>query len=275
MSDETEVVEQPILETVIVEPEIETSQEAVSSEPIRSKHEELAISKGWKPKDSFDGDHEEWRPAKEWLDRGELLDTIHGLKQKMKDQSESLEHLVEFNKKVEESTRQRTIAELEAKHRLAVEIGDVEGATAAVKDMVKVTSELPKHEVKQDVAAAVDPAVHAFVSKHGSWFNDNSAEHSAMKAFAIKRDQEIVSQNPGIKPTEALAILEADLKKIFPQKFVSAPVSAVAAPTNTVPKARDATIPEYHRKMIDKLSRTVKNFDKAGYIKMCKELNEF
>lgn len=266
-----------IVEPIVSEVETVVSSVEESVEPVKavSKHEEAALAKGWRPKSEFVGDPDEFRGAKEWLERGEILDTVHSLKRQIKEQSESLQHMAEFSKKIETVTRERTLAELEAKHRAAVEVGDIEGAALAAKDMIKASTESIRPVAPSQAQPGIDPEVHAFVARNTGWFNDNSAENSAMKSFAIKRDAEIVAENPGITPVEVMRRLESDVKKFFPHKFVTAPVSAVSASSIAPTKTKEAAIPEYHRKMMDKLSRTVKGFDKAGYIKMCKDLGEF
>lgn len=265
MTDEVLVEEQqPVtLENVEVPAEISEEQEI----PRLSKHEELALSKGWVTKDKFVGDQDDWRPAKEWIDRGELLDTIHSLKRSLKEQGDSLTHLSEMNKKVAEVTRERTIAELENRHKMAVEVGDIEGAQKAIKDILKASNDLPIPTAAQ--APQVDPAVHNFVSKHSAWFNDNSAENSAMKAFAIKRDAEIMGSVPGMTPAESLQRVEAELKQVFPKKFTAAPTHAALPPSPAPKKSKEISesqLPDFHKKMIKNLERSVKNFDKKVYI---------
>jgi hypothetical protein len=41
------------------------------------------MERGWTPKDQWKGDPAQWRPADVWLDRGEFLQTIQGLKSEL------------------------------------------------------------------------------------------------------------------------------------------------------------------------------------------------
>jgi len=267
------------VESAVVENDLYTDHHEAPgavSEPKLSKHETIALDKGWKPLDKFEGDPEDWRPAKEWLDRGELLDTIHSLTRKMKEQSESLDHLSEVNKKVAEVTRERTIAELEAKHRAAVEIGDIEAARASVQEIIKAQTAIPEINVAPK-APEVDPAVHAFVARHNSWFNDATAENVAMKAFAIKRDAELTAQNPGVPPADILMKLEGELKRTFPHRFAVTPSHGAMAPSSVPAKPKEITasmLPEFHQKMLKTLERTIKNFDKKSYIDNLKKTGQ-
>lgn len=262
-----ELIESTVAEIETVQPVSPETSDILTV----SKHEEEARAKGWRPKEEFVGDPAEFRGAKEWLERGEILDTVHSLKRQLKEQSESLQHMAEFTKKIETVTREKTISEIEARHRAAVEVGDIATATAAVKEMVKASVDV---SLPQPATAPIDPEVHAFVARNSAWFNENNAENTAMKSFALKRDAELAVEMKGASPTEIIKRLESDVHRLFPHKFQSAPVSAVGAPSGSPPKSKEAAIPEYHRKMIDKLSRTVKGFDKKAYIDLCKQIGE-
>lgn len=265
MSDE--LIVEPVLTTL---PEVEVSSPAeyvADDAPKLSKYETEAIAKGWKPKDNFSGDLEEFRSAKEWLERGELLDTIHSQNREVKALKETVDHLAHVSKKVEENTRARTIAELEARHRDAVEIGDVAVASQVAKDMVKVHSE-PLMAPRQGQNLA--PETEDFIKRHGEWFNQSTAEHAAMAAFAVRRESEIAQSRPGAPLKEILGLVEADVKRTFPHKFAVQPASAVSAPSSAPSRSKDvgvASLPDFHQKMVKKLQRSIKDFDVKGYIK--------
>ena len=276
MSEELEV--QPVSPEIVDIPvELDAPVETIS-EPIRiSKYEEAALAKGWKPKDNFVGDPEEFRSAKDWLERGELLDTIHSLNRKVQEQKEAVDHLAEFNKKIEVITREKLLSELESKHRAAVEVGDVDAAAAVAKDMVKAHSDLPMFKEPAVAAPIIPEEVQSFVNRNASWFNDSTAENAAMKAFALRRDAEIAAANPGIAAKDAMALVESDVKKIFAHKFASAPTSAVAAPSAAPVKPKEVTVnglPEFHQMMVKKLQRSTKSFDVKAYIENLRKAGE-
>ena len=46
--------------------------------------EQRALDQGWVPQDEWQGDPDDWRPAKEFIDRGELFRKIDELKNENK-----------------------------------------------------------------------------------------------------------------------------------------------------------------------------------------------
>ncbi len=265
MSDE--IVEQPI------SPEVADVQaESVVEAPVLTTVEQRAMAAGWKPLDQFEGDKADFRSAREFLDRGELLDSIKGLKRTINEQKDVMQHLADFNKKIEEDTRKRVIAELETSHRHAVEVGDVAAAEEAAKKLIEA------NQVSISTPSAPAPLVteeaKRFVARNAAWFNNDSAENSAMTAFAIRRDMELTNQ--GLSPEESLKIVESEIRKSYAHRFHQAPsASAVAAPSTTAKVLREddaRSLPEYHQKMIKQLESKLKNFDRKAYIANVKKL---
>ena len=85
-----------------------------------SAHEKAALEKGWKPKDQFQGDPEDYVDAKAFLKGAELRDQIHRLNRKLKDNEKAMDYLIEHNKKVEEIAKKRALEELIAQQQQAV-----------------------------------------------------------------------------------------------------------------------------------------------------------
>src|SRR5438132_1680053 len=62
--------------------------------------EERAIEQGWRPKDEWDGDESEFRSAREFIDRGELLRKISSQGDELRKLKEVAGALSEHNKQV-------------------------------------------------------------------------------------------------------------------------------------------------------------------------------
>ena len=58
-----EIIDAPVVQ----EPKVE------STPPVENNYEAEAREQGWKPKEGYEGDPEKWRPAKEFVERGELF----------------------------------------------------------------------------------------------------------------------------------------------------------------------------------------------------------
>ena len=69
-------------EELIVPGEQQSSTMAVQADdkqtttPDVDPYESEAREQGWKPKEEYEGDPEKWRPAKEFVERGELFGKI-------------------------------------------------------------------------------------------------------------------------------------------------------------------------------------------------------
>ena len=82
-------------------PEAEQPAEVVQTEqPVQVEvdpYEEQAREQGWRPKEEFDGDESKWRPAKEFVERGELFGKIDSLGKELKDTKKALKMLQEHH----------------------------------------------------------------------------------------------------------------------------------------------------------------------------------
>jgi hypothetical protein len=268
-----EPMPQEAAETITQEAPQEIGQEA----SLPNTYETDARAKGWKPKEEWAGDPEDWTPAKRWLEKGQMLDTIHSLKQQVKSTKESVAYLAEHTKKFEELTAKRRLQESEEKLKQAVEIGDVDIAKAVTQEIV----DLHKQHMPNPVTPpSVDPAVQAFYTRNSSWFNEDTAENAAMTLYARRRDEEIWRQNPGITPEDEIRMLERDIQNRFPEKFGRpAPIGAhaVSAPAGTASRPSKVTVdslPAHHRIVLKKLVHDIKGYDVNKHIQRLKDLGE-
>lgn len=238
-----------------------------------SKDDELAMSRGWRPKDKFEGNPDDWRDAKTFLEKGELLDAIHSLKKQSKDNKETIEKLVKQQSLIAEESYNRALEDVRLKHKEAVQIGDVEAAGKAAQQMIdlakKDTTPVPQF----------DPEIAQFVERNKTWFNHNTPENAAMTVYADKMEQKIRNENPQMSSTSILSAVEADVKKNFSRYFQSntPEVSAVASPKSTPGLSKQTSLsdlPRFQQIMIQKFRREIKNFDEAGYIKQIKSISK-
>lgn len=271
-------------DTELIEPQIEQAipqasdvQEVPHAEAsVINEFEATAQAKGWKPKDQWTGDPDDWSPAKKWLEKGDLLDTIHGLKQQVKATKESVAYLAEHNRKIEEDTHKRALQETENRLKQAVEIGDVVGAKAATQDIV----DIHKRQAVPPPPSTEHPAVKAFYIRNASWFNEDTAENAAMTTYAKRRDAEIYAQNPGISPEDEMRQVEKDIQNKFPERFgrpapigahaVSAPAAMVTRPSKTTLDS----LPDHHRIVLKRLVQDIKGYDVDRHIQRLKERGE-
>ena len=107
---------------------VEQSEEQVEQVTI-SPTEQTAREQGWVSKEEWEADGkdvEAWRPAKEFVDRGELYKSIHTTKRELKQTQASLAALQKHHAYVFEKAQKQALEELKREKRLAIRNEDFE-----------------------------------------------------------------------------------------------------------------------------------------------------
>lgn len=207
-TEETKVEETKVEEVEIAEP---------------SPAEVEASTQGWVPKEEWvesGRDPEEWRPAKEFLDRGELFKTIHTTKRDLKQTQAALTALQRHQQFMFEKGYQRAINDLKKEKRAAIKNEDFERLEEIEEQIEEVQEqhEEAKQELQQVQAAQVAAGPHPeFVAwqQHNSWY----AQDPELREFADAVGLIHYNKNPGITPQEVLRYVETSVRKKFPEKF--------------------------------------------------------
>lgn len=178
-----------------------------------SPAEEKAREQGWVPQDQWEGDPEQWRPAKEYLDRGELFKKIEDQNRTIKEFKRALDDLKGHHAKTRETEYARALSALKEQKIAALEDGD---AAKVIKlddqiDLVKEEQAQLKN-VDQPRQAEIDPEFTSWVDKNKWYSNDEP-----MKAYADALGRSLAYK--GLSPTQVLKEVEAQVKQEFPNKF--------------------------------------------------------
>ena len=97
-------------QAVQVEQQQEQQQAATSLTAI----EQRALDQGWVPKDEWAGEPDDWRPAREFLDRGELFKKIDDQNRTIKDLKRAQADFAKHHEKVREIEFKRALESLKA-----------------------------------------------------------------------------------------------------------------------------------------------------------------
>ena len=89
----------PVVEPVVSQNETPTQPTQEAGDPYESQ----AREQGWKPKEEYEGDETKWRPAKEFVERGELFGKIDHMGKELKETRKALKMLQEHHSKVRET----------------------------------------------------------------------------------------------------------------------------------------------------------------------------
>ena len=204
--------------------------EASPDEPKVSEEETIAMARGWKPKEEWDGPENEWKPAKVFNEIGELKEKIASSEKELKKTNKVIQLMKEHHLNVRKSAYQEAVETLRAERQKALKEQDFARAEELrdeiddVKDKFTNQDVLPK-DVEEKVAAVSqepDPAFVAFTERN-PWYKPDGNEMSR-KADAIGWAYK--QSDPSMPFADIIKKVEKDIRKMYPEKF-EAPRQAV------------------------------------------------
>lgn len=207
MSEDTQAVQ---IEQSVNEPEVQQTQQVDS-------YEEEARVQGWKPKEEYEGDPEKWRPAKEFVERGELFGKIDTMGKELKETRKALKMLQEHHSKVRETEYKRAVGELKALQKKHLEEGNSDGYLEATELLTDLKAEQKAREVvTQNTPAQPDQRFVSWVDQN-KWYNSDAD----MREYADVVGMGYAQRNPGLDPEDVLKYVTAQVKSRFKDKFVN------------------------------------------------------
>lgn len=182
-------------------------------EPKADPLAEKARASGWRPKEEFEGDPDEWVDAGEFVRRKPLFDQIHNLKKTVKEAEKQQAQLAEFAANAAKRAREQALAEIEAQKKQAFEAGDYQAFDAAQKQEREIAAQ---SQPVQPVVPQIPNEVQDFAKRNERWFEKDRA----MTAYAVDMAREYIEVK-GMTRAEALQQVESDVKREFAHKFVN------------------------------------------------------
>lgn len=217
--------------------------------------EEKAMEQGWVPQDQWDGDPEQWRPAKEFLDRGELFKKIEDQNRTIKEFKRALDDLKGHHSKTREVEYARALEALKMQKQSAIEEGD---GAAVIKlddqiDLVKDEQQRLKQQNSQPTEDIINPEFANWVDKN-KWYETSEP----MKAYADALGRNLAAS--GLSPSAVLQEVEKQVKLEFPHKFTNPnrnKPGAVEGSSNKGGKGNDSfTLTDEERRVMQRFVRT-------------------
>ncbi len=188
---------------------IETPEIQASVDPI----EEKARGQGWVGEEEFksnpDNEGKVWRPAREFVERGEMIGEIRSVKSEMERMRATMRETMDQQAK---AIRKQLEEKFQRQLDTAVDEGDKAAASKAAEELAKL-KDAPEPE------PVVPPAVEAFKSRN-KWFSENATDplEREMSDLAVALDMQL--HRAGNENTESrLAEVEKRIRKIYPEKF--------------------------------------------------------
>ena len=223
-----------------------------------------ARANGWRDKDEYNKEPENWVDAKTFLDKADnsmpiLRERIRSQEREIIETREAMmqmkELMASMSKKTEvlyETNTKKSRAELEAKLKEAEDEYDFDtykAITAELAEFDKISTSHKNNEQPKQPEAS--PYLKGWVTApENSWFRNNTE----MREFAIAYDTSIRKNNPAISDKEALEKVEAVVKKAFPHEFrTSPPAYNTVEGGEGAPKSnnRYTQLPENERRIMD------------------------
>ena len=210
-------------ETVVKkEEEVVTKKE---EEVVISPTEQIARDQGWVSKEEWveEGkDEDAWRPAKEFVDRGELYKSIHQTKRELKQTQATLTALQKHHAFVFEKAQKAALEELKREKRAAIQNEDFQTLTKVEEKIDELTEQQQQEKdafLREQLATTVPtqgqhPDFVAWTGKN-SWYHDDEE----LRDYADFKGIKYTQKNPGVDPKEVLDYVEKQVRKQFPEKF--------------------------------------------------------
>jgi len=161
--------------------EVKTVPETVVEEksPEEKAIEEKAGKMGWTPKEEFKGDPAKWRPASEFVERGENMLPLVKAQIKRQDKEilelkETLRQFGEYNTKAEQRAYEKAMQDLKQQRADAIAAGDgvaFDKVDTAIEQLKKDVVEIKLPQVNTEL----DP-VYLEWRKNNKWVDDPNAE---------------------------------------------------------------------------------------------------
>jgi len=262
---------------VVVESETTEVVEEESKEPTI---EEQAREQGWKPKEDFEGDPEEYVSPGEFIRRGELFGKISAQSKKIRELEETFKEMGSHMKKREEIMYKKALEELSAERAAAVEDGDTEKFNKLDTEFQELKSNKPDYKMVPEEVQDLPQEVRDFQAKH-KWFGGTSIEDKVMTQAAVEISNDLAAKNSNLSPDEEIKLVEKEVMKMFPHRFKNTKRTAPAAVASSSSTSSKKTDPKdwdklsaHQKECAKRFAAQFDDYSIDDYIKDLKALGE-
>lgn len=230
-------------------------------EPQLSAIEQEAMSMGWKPKENWEGDPNEWRDARSFVDRGQLLNTIHQLKRSQRDTYQAMQDMKNMLAGAEAKGKEAALAELKADKIRALENGEYK-KVADLDEQIAKTASAPVSTTDTTLKDPYMEYAEEWIPQN-PWFKDEELQgefETIIRGYVHKEAQRL-----GKAPDPETAFAEATkrVKRMYPEKFTPKKATQTVASARTTtsatqskPKVKWSDLPESVQKSGTRLIRS-------------------
>lgn len=203
----------------VKQPEGEKTPDTQEQNPQVSAHEAKALEMGWRPREEFDGDDEDFIDAKEFVRRKPLFDKIETQSKKLKDLGKAVEALKQHYTEREAGAVKAALARLQEAQEEAISNADGATYTKVSKEIKRLEKEANDIEqVNNQVTQGtveVNPEFQDWMTRN-RWYS----ETQYMRAWADDYGVQL-HKKENLTPAQVLKKVEEAVKKEFPHKFTN------------------------------------------------------
>jgi hypothetical protein len=247
-------------ETIVPAAEVVTT-------PVHTETEIRAMESGWVPQDQWEGDPDQWRPAKEFVDRGELFKKIDDQNRTVKELKKALDDMKRHHGAVRETEYAKALATLKAQKTVALEEGNA-AQVVQLDDQIDLVKEEQRNLKTEPQEPQVNPQFTEWVDRN-KWYEGNQP----MRAYADALGRDLAYK--GLSPVEVLKEVERQVRMEFPNKFTNpnrGKPGAVEGSSGKGNKASDSfVLSDDERRVMQRFVRTGV-MSEAEYIKELKSV---
>jgi len=241
----------------------EVKQEAVEQaqqEPQYSPIELKAMEMGWRPKEEFNGDEEDFVDAKEFVGRQPLYEGLASTKKQLKAVQQALEAFKGHYTKVKETEYQNALATLKAQKKAALKEGEVDAFYELEEKIETIEAEKQAFVDEQKQIQAAEPTVHPELQ---SWMAQNpwymSQPHMRTFADEVGKKYQHAVLAGELTPSQVLKKIEQEVRQEFPNKFRNPnkdkPSAVEGSSSKSSSKSGDFEMTEQERQVMNTLVR--------------------
>jgi hypothetical protein len=180
-----------------------------------SEAEQKALEMGWRPKEEFEGDPDDFIDATEFVRRKPLFEKIDVVGRELRETKKALRALQAHHEKVKEAEYKHALDALRAEKRAALESGDAD-ALIKIDDQIadaKAAEAVLKAQQTQ-VTTAPHPGFVKWVDRN-KWYGTDAE----LRTFADQVGTSYAAANPDKDPDTILDYVEKRVRKLYPEKF--------------------------------------------------------
>lgn len=232
---------------------------ASQTQPEPSSVEVQALEQGWRPKEEWAGDPDDWVPAKEFVRVGKLFERIDDQNRRLRSVEDTNKKLAQHLEMVRKTEYQKALNALRAERKEALANGDADGVDSAEEKMGRLATQYQVEQAQkqeQQIQNEPNPVLVKWTEKN-RWYNENRA----MRLAADDYGAHLVALGER-NPEAVLEKIEKYVRQEFPEKFKNPKRDAPGSVEGGGTKSSQSTTTKVTLTDVEK--RVMEKFVKAG-----------